>query len=315
MLGKAMGRRSEGSAVAAEILSWQRAFSESDNRVVSTNVIAQSVANKGFDDLLSLGVTFTVERPDGSLSESGFELFARAAPSITSRIGFKDSIVPEGEVFPPSRGDYAPDEGLKNEKPHPASTDQSSADPSRVKDWEMTGALSSRAMGPLFYGRMRDYALAWAKSSLNPVYGDAGNNCTNFVSQAIQAGGWKPFHDGGYLDRASLKTWTYNMSGPYSFSYTWSRASYNERFLRLTAGKRNLTNIWNATVGDILYTDWDPNLKAGGTIDHAMIVTDRVSGQPYISQQSPWRKNIPLKVTISNAVSQGRVVVWYGIVT
>ena len=75
-----------------------------------------------------------------------------------------------------------------------------------------------------------------------------------------------------------------------------------------------LDNIWNATAGDLLYVDWDPDGKADGDIDHVMVVTSNEGGEPGISQKTPNRSDIPLSESIRNAMKQGKSdIVWYGL--
>jgi len=184
----------------------------------------------------------------------------------------------------------------------------------KVKQTKQAAGFTAMAAGMegLSYADMAAYAKKWSVSAtINPAFPTLDNNCANFVSQVLHAGGWN--YRGGYVP-ATLTNWTPNLTGPAGSSYTWGAAKYLYVFVHVTGQKGYLGNIWNAGIGDLLFTDWDPNKKADGTIDHTMVVSG-YSGQPYISQQTPNRNNIPLSLSISLAASQGRTVVWYGLIT
>jgi hypothetical protein len=167
-------------------------------------------------------------------------------------------------------------------------------------------------MEPLNYTNMGNYARYWSvPDRKNKDFPNLANNCANFASQTLRAGGWK--YRGG-VNPKDLGNWSPNLTGPAGSSYTWGGSKYLILFGHNTGGKRYLDNIWNARLGDLLFTDWDPNLKADGTIDHTMVVS-QYSKQPYISQQTPHRNNIPLTMSIKLAKDQKRTVVWYGLVT
>jgi hypothetical protein len=174
------------------------------------------------------------------------------------------------------------------------------------------------AAARLDYAAMGRYAIYWSGRNkkydvllYNPDYPKFDNDCTNFVSQALRAGGWQ-LRDG--VNPANLDNWHYDLWGPRGPSYSWSRAPSLYSFARRSGRGRPLDNIWNARLGDILFPDWDPNGRPDGKIDHAMIVSS-YHNQPYISQHSSHRQNIPLSLSISLAQQQGRRIVWYGLIT
>lgn len=120
-----------------------------------------------------------------------------------------------------------------------------------------------------------------------------------------------------HVQPADLGNWSPNLTGPAGSSYTWGAAKYLHTFAHRTGELRQLTNIWNARLGDLLFTDWDPNKRPDGTIDHTMVVSQYTASpsMPFISQQSTHRNNIPLSLSIQIAREQGRTVVWYGLIT
>jgi hypothetical protein len=161
---------------------------------------------------------------------------------------------------------------------------------------------------------MVKYAIRWA-GDYNSIYHRYGNDCTNFVSQALYAGGWPLvftyIDDARKTDKWNYETYIPGVGGA-DPTYTWRIASYLYDFsIRRT---NPLGNIWNGNIGDLLFVDWDPNGKADGTIDHVMMVTGRDSGgMVYISQHSPARNNIPLPMSIRLAKGQGKTkIVWHG---
>jgi hypothetical protein len=104
----------------------------------------------------------------------------------------------------------------------------------------------------------RKYVFNYNKSYRN--YHTKGGDCTNFVSQALRAGGWKD--DYGWY--TSSDNWWYNSLNQ---TYTWGGAENWSRF----APKRTiaLSSVWKAQAGDVIQADWDAN----GTMDHTFIVT------------------------------------------
>ena len=158
----------------------------------------------------------------------------------------------------------------------------------------------------------RSAAVNYAKQysmNANPAYIIfGGTDCTNFVSQSLNAGGVPQVY-GWYR---SEDVWFYSCSvfgqTRATASWTWSKASmlYNY-FLTHASATQYWVNhypegaspgLWP---GDIIFADWD---AADGThhpdtiIDHAMFVTGRdTAGNLYISQHSPSRRDQPLAVT------------------
>jgi hypothetical protein len=190
-----------------------------------------------------------------------------------------------------------------------------------------TGALRVAVPGAppegLDYGKMADYARQWSGhyfgtegDAYNPDYPQYGNNCQNFVSQALFAGGWpevqaSPFQveDDSKWD-GHVDPWEVDL---YRTTITWRATSHWMTFATSTGRVRWLPNLWDALPGDVIQTDWDPNDTPDGTVDHAMIVSgwDEVFG-PYISQNSPHRQNIPLWLSMQYAQEQGKNhIIWY----
>lgn len=175
---------------------------------------------------------------------------------------------------------------------------------------------------PVSSPAFKAYARKWtaspyngdAKSDLNsvyPYYGDT--NCANFASQTLDNSGWY-LTGGNSLQAGDNTKWTYNLGGILHASHAWSVAANLAVFANNTGTYGYRSSIYDTNAGDLLFTDWDPNGHADGSIDHVMLVTGRNSaGMPHISQKSPNRNNIALSTSIALAASQGKTsIVWYG---
>lgn len=131
----------------------------------------------------------------------------------------------------------------------------------------------------LDYKAMAAYAKQYW-SDYNPAYPNfnghgAGGDCTNFVSQALKAGGWK--HVPGYV--YDYTKWFGNadiQSDSFVGVNEWSWFAQNSK--RTTS----LTNVYQLDVGDVLQVDFDKD----GSKDHTMIVTSRSRGVPYLTYHS-----------------------------
>ncbi|MET8446283.1 amidase domain-containing protein [Streptomyces sp. NPDC005209] len=118
-------------------------------------------------------------------------------------------------------------------------------------------------------------------NNYNPDYPDyngqgAGGDCTNFVSQALKAGGWK--HVPGYT--YDFHKWFGN-----SEIQSDSFVGVNEFSWFALSSKRatSLANVYQLDLGDVLQMDFNKD----GSKDHSMIVTYRSSqGVPYVSYHS-----------------------------
>ncbi|WP_229348726.1 amidase domain-containing protein [Streptomyces sp. UNOB3_S3] len=139
-------------------------------------------------------------------------------------------------------------------------------------------APKSQKAGGYDYKAMAAYAEKYWRN-YNPEYrsyNDAGGDCTNFISQALRAGGWKDAQ-GSASD--STKWWYNSKAESTSFvganEWSWYAMSSN----RVT----NLKNVYQMDVGDILQMDFDRD----GSKDHSMIVTYKSRiGIPYMTYHS-----------------------------
>ncbi|MGX2996816.1 amidase domain-containing protein [Streptomyces sp. JNUCC 64] len=128
------------------------------------------------------------------------------------------------------------------------------------------------------YGAMTRYAEKHWKN-YNPAYrkfNERGGDCTNFVSQALRAGGWK--NKRGFYRNS--KYWWYNS---YNQTFSWTGVDHWATFAKKSGRTSLLSNPRNLSNGDVLQVDFD---RRNGK-DHTMMVTYRpFNGQPYLTYHS-----------------------------
>ncbi|CAM5577121.1 Putative amidase domain-containing protein OS=Streptomyces violarus OX=67380 GN=FHS41_003280 PE=4 SV=1 [Streptomyces violarus] len=114
-------------------------------------------------------------------------------------------------------------------------------------------------------------------------FNDVGGDCTNFISQALRAGGWKN-NTGWYK---SYKNWWYNSSNQ---TTSWINVNYWASFALHSDRAYNLDNVYKLGIGDILQMDFSGNRSK----DHSMITTYKSNGVPYLTYHSTntYRKSV-----------------------
>ena len=163
-------------------------------------------------------------------------------------------------------------------------------------------------------GRMLNYVVEWTTGPVDtfnteyPIF-KSGGNCTNFVSQAVHAGGQAlvPYN---LVTKYFTNVWDYDTEKNDS-SRTWSNADYNYKFMLNHSGSFTAaSSVFKTYMGSIIYYDWIDSSGANnpdGTLDHANIVVGVSSdGMRYISQKSPLRANIPYSTFLLKAYSEGK---------
>ncbi|MEU1802912.1 amidase domain-containing protein [Streptomyces sp. NPDC019937] len=159
----------------------------------------------------------------------------------------------------------------------PSATPASTTKPSRS---------TTKPAGAYDYAAMAAYAEKYW-SNYNPAYrkfNEAGGDCTNFISQALKAGGWK--HAPG--DGQDYRTWWYDTS---TQATSWVGANEWSWFTLDAKRATNLGNVYDMGVGDVMQMDFDRD----GSKDHTMMVTYRSSsGVPYMTYHSvnTYRKSL-----------------------
>jgi hypothetical protein len=126
------------------------------------------------------------------------------------------------------------------------------------------------------YDRVRAYKYAelwWNR--FNPVFQQMkGNDCTNFVSQVLYAGGM-PLVRGG--SRSS--GWWYDIGGKHNWSYSWSVAHSLRLALTRVLHAQEVGDPRQLKVGDVICYDWDGD----GRWQHNTVVVDfDGAGQPLV---------------------------------
>ncbi|WP_030786501.1 amidase domain-containing protein [Streptomyces sp. NRRL S-920] len=145
-------------------------------------------------------------------------------------------------------------------------------------EYPTTPMPSGKTGGAYDYSAMARYAERYW-SNYNPAYrkfNGAGGDCTNFVSQALKAGGWKPVPGSAY----DYRNWWY---GSASQSTSWVGVNEWAWFTLSNLRAPNLSSVYKLDVGDVLQVDFDKN----GSKDHTMLVTYRNRrGMPYLTYHS-----------------------------
>ena len=156
------------------------------------------------------------------------------------------------------------------------------------------GVAQSRSQEPYIPIWAQSYANQWVENGRelrNPKYKYFTNDCTNFVSQSLAAGGWRNTSIGP--DMSDL--YWYYVPSTHQSSQTWRVAnSLYRRFVQgyegWYGGKVLVPSTLRARVGDIIFANWNSDT----TIDHAMMVTGIASnGEPLVSYHSTDRENLP----------------------
>lgn len=141
-------------------------------------------------------------------------------------------------------------------------------------------------------------------SSYNSAYRAYDNDCTNFISQAVRAGGW-PFDETG--ERTANDTWYYG-SFTWTTSYSWAGAHNFNLFFAQSGRGWAATYFSDMIAGDLLQADFGPS--PDGNISHTMIVTKKDSyGNIYLTYHSNnTRDRLLSDIQASNPGTS-----WYGL--
>ncbi len=159
----------------------------------------------------------------------------------------------------------------------------------------------------------RNKAASYAyNNALNDVTGSAsyrvnGGDCTNFVSNALQAGGWTEI---GKYFYTSNYAWYYDWYGNGGSSYTWGGANNFYRFLFYGNRAISVAGPSQLQIGDIVQMDKTRN----GDWDHSMIITGKDSRGLLVSYHSTeisgYRRNEVLNDVV-NRNPGARFMAWH----
>lgn len=148
-----------------------------------------------------------------------------------------------------------------------------------------------------------NYALQYW-DNYNTSYREYSNDCTNFTSQALRAGGWAYDTTG---DRTQPDTWYYG-SFTATTSYSWAGAHNFNLFFKQSGRGRAATYFSDLWEGDLVQADFGPT--PDGNISHSMIVTALANGAPLLTYHTNDTKNRPLDdIRASNPGTN-----WYGLI-
>ena len=210
--------------------------------------------------------------------------------------------VKDRSYYDKNPGNALPEDPKNASDPSPkASSDGSGAKPDQANQTQfdpVTLPLLNRAQK----GKAASYAVKYAKEP-NPSYREYDEDCTNFVSQAMFAGGWKEVYH-FWVDYKWDNAWWYG--GIPTNSWTWSGA---ENFYRMANGPKGLhrtkmlNSVYDLEVGDILQY----KLKSHTNMTHTMIVTKKVSGMPYLS----YHINSTLNKPLSDILKRTKDATWF----
>lgn len=136
-----------------------------------------------------------------------------------------------------------------------------------------------------YYNRQAavDYANTWWDRH-NPQFPAFQDDCTNFISQCLYAGG-APMRG---MPNRSQGWWMIGL--PERWSYSWSVA-HSLRWYLETATKglmaTRVSSISELQLGDVIFYDF----TGDGRIDHSTIVTRIEEGIPYVNAHTMNSKN------------------------
>lgn len=129
------------------------------------------------------------------------------------------------------------------------------------------------------------YAARWWHS-FNPAYPALADDCTNFASQVLRAGGLAPVPD-----RERNRGWWYQHRRE-GWSFSWAVCQALHNFLLAAGRAAALAEPRSLLPGDLILYDWD----GGGRWHHAAVVVGAAGpGEPLVAAHTqprwrhPWR--------------------------
>lgn len=269
------------------------------------NLIANSLAYTGFRTSLTVkslkvsGATATLEGTEHTVLDLSLADVDPLAPKVTEYdqdhvftfalrnrqwVLVSDRLVNAFAPAKPVRGEVLIPQGA------PSTSVEWTGEPAPEADQPNAG-LKDRLSAPMAAATVSlnrtaivNYAYKYAKS-YNGTYKSydgqqAGGDCTNFVSQAMRAGGWTDV--AGFYTLNYVWWFTSKWNIP-SQSHTWINAHLWFTFTSARPRATLARNVRDLVPGDVLQADWDRD----GRIDHSMIVTKKDSyGNIYLTYHS-----------------------------
>lgn len=263
-------------------------FKQTSSEVVGENTVITGELTQhimwegsGEETLMQDTVTFTISNKTKSVEESSFP-----KTEITG-----DELVAKAKA---SQAKYSTDSGLEEQKAREeAYTKHAGLDTTREEPTMQT-------FGTYTFDRskVKAYALTYAINN-NEQYWTFPNDCTNFASQALNAGGipkqkiQQPMED--------MPNWWMNTgaAGQWLYAVPWVQADSFFKLIRSTDtihgyGKPEPKHLYE---GDIISYDKGEDY----TMNHTAVVTDRSNPEnPLVSYHTTNRKNVPWNFYINN---------------
>jgi len=228
--------------------------------------------------------------------EIGIRATALVRDGSTWRVAIYDLPLSDDVSFGRSFNDFPGQSGEMLPQKELASKDHTTRSLDVKPDEVPNGLLAVN--GTYDRARASNYAMIYGPLSGENGYRDFGNNCTNFVSQCMRAGGWHYVF--GYY-KSSNAWWYDGVTPPYA-TRTWSGSENFYWFIRNSGRGLYLGNIWDMIAGDVVQYDEDKD----GFINHSQICHYRSSsGMLYMAQHSDnyaWR---PLSNVLATPTARG----------
>ncbi|MDA5281213.1 amidase domain-containing protein [Streptomyces sp. Isolate_45] len=194
----------------------------------------------------------------------------------------------------PNPPEVQPAEGVKAGRSGTVKGADSGSAPKALQPSAAAGA-APMAAASYSYSSMVNYANRYWKN-WNGNYRSYSSDCTNFISQAMRAGGWGTT-SGSASSRSDNRKWFYG-SFSWTTSYTWAGAENWYWFASRHSGRTYmLSNVWYMQNADVLQADWNRD----NTIDHTMIVTAvGGNGERYLTYHSGSTHNRKLSSLVAS---------------
>jgi hypothetical protein len=140
---------------------------------------------------------------------------------------------------------------------------------------------------------MSSYMTKWVQTGLklrNPAYRQYAEDCTNFASQVLEAGGWPRVGSAANSPTDLRLWWTTPPSlipNPPHQSETWTIAPQLYQFINASNRATPVPTVSTLGVGDIIFADWGPDSRGVVLgITHTMIVCAKSGSAIYVCYHS-----------------------------
>ncbi|WP_246422266.1 amidase domain-containing protein [Nocardiopsis mwathae] len=149
---------------------------------------------------------------------------------------------------------------------------------------ELENGVGPKGLSKANKKKVVNYAQKYVRK-YNKSYRSYKADCTNFVSQAMRAGGWK-YKGSGVGARRWNHVWYYGPAAK-ATSYTWAGAENWGTFARIKSKRTRKIKMSSLAPGDILQAAW----KKGNPKDHSMIVVKTGKrSEKYLNYHTPSTK-------------------------